>query len=232
VRLDAILFDYGGTLDGAASHWLDRFVEIYADAGVDMPLERLKPAFYAADDAAYGDRRVADMSLIQLMEFHVAVQHTRLGIDDAGLRHRLANAFVSRSDAALAGSRAVLGQLAPRFRLGVVSNFYGNVGRILSDAGIAPLLSVIADSNRVGAMKPDRRIFDHALAALGTEPGATMHVGDSHQRDIRAARALGLRTAWLVPAARGITSDAHADVVITSLEDLMTFTTATQRHGD
>lgn len=220
MRLEAILFDYGGTLDGAASHWLDRFVELYAGAGVAMPIERLRPAFYAADDAAYGDRRVADMSLAELMAFHVGVQHTRLGIDDAGLRRRLADTFVSRSEAALAASRAVLEQLAPHYRLGVVSNFYGNVGRILHDAGIAPLLTVIADSNRVGAMKPDRRIFDHALAALGTAPGATLHVGDSHERDVRAAGALGLRTAWLVPAERGITSDPHADLVLSALDEL------------
>ncbi|MEO8605674.1 MAG: HAD family hydrolase [bacterium] len=221
VHLEGMLFDYGGTLDGPASHWFDRFVEIYADAGVEMSAERLKPAFYAADDAAYADRRIAEMSLGELMEFHVGVQHTRLGIDDSGLRRRLADTFVSRSYAALADSRAVLEQLAPRYRLGVVSNFYGNVGRILSDAGIAPLLTVIADSNRVGAMKPDRRIFDHALAGLGTPPAATLHVGDSHPRDVCAARALGLRTAWLVAPERGITSDPDADLVITSLDDLL-----------
>jgi len=220
MRLEAILFDYGGTLDGAASHWLNRFVEIYADVGVAMPIEQLKPAFYAADEAAYADRRVAEMSLGELMDFHVNVQVRRLGIDDAGLRRRLVDTFVSRSYAELAASRVVLEELAARYRLGVVSNFYGNVGRILTDAGFAPLLSVIADSNRVGAMKPDRRIFDHALAALGSTPDTTMHVGDSHERDVRAARSLGLRTAWLVPAEPRVDADPDADLVLTSLGQL------------
>jgi HAD superfamily hydrolase (TIGR01549 family) len=229
VELDAILFDYGGTLDGAASHWLDRFTALYEGVGAPLPLERLKPAFYAADDAAYADPTVAGMSLVELMEFHVAVQHARLGLEDAALRRRLTDAFVEHSRAALAESRAILERLAGRYRLGVVSNFYGNVERILADAGFAPLLTVVADSNRVGAMKPDRRIFDHALAALGTTPARTLHVGDSHERDVRAAKALGMRTAWLVPAPA---DDAEADVVLTSLAELEPFLTAeTQRRG-
>ena len=220
MELEAILFDYGGTLDGEASHWLDRFVELYREAGAELPIERLKPAFYAADEAAYADPAVADMSLAEMMAFHVTVQHARLGIDDVPLRDALVDAFVVRSHAALADSRAVLERLAAHYRLGVVSNFYGNVGRILADAGFAPLLTVIADSNRVGAMKPDRRIFDHALAALGSAPDRTLHVGDSHERDVRAAKSLGLRTAWLVPASRLVATDADADLTITSLSEL------------
>jgi putative hydrolase of the HAD superfamily len=232
VQLDGILFDYGGTLDGPASHWLDRFVALYAAVGRPLPIETLKPAFYAADEAAYGDPTVAGMSLVELMEFHVGVQHARLGLDDPALRARLVAAFVAHSTTALADSRAVLERLAVPYRIGVVSNFYGNVERILADAGFAPLLTVVADSNRVGAMKPDRRIFDHALAALGTAPARTLHVGDSHERDVRAARALGLRSAWLVPADRGIDGDPHADLVVTSLDDLEELLTAeTQRRG-
>ncbi len=228
VQVDGILFDYGGTLDGPASHWLDRFVALYAAAGVDMPIARLKPAFYAADEAAYADAAVAAMSLTELMDFHVAVQHARLGLDDAALHRRLVEDFVAGTTAALAASRSILERLAGTHRLGVVSNFYGNVERILADAGFAPLLAVVADSNRVGAMKPDRRIFDHALAALGTAPARTLHVGDSQERDVLAAKSLGLRTAWLVsqPPAH----DADADLIVSSLEELEA--RLTRRHGD
>jgi putative hydrolase of the HAD superfamily len=145
-----------------------------------------------------------------------------LGIDDRTLHDHLAAEFVRRSAAALTASRAALGRLAPRYRLGVVSNFYGNVARILADAGIAPLLTVIADSTRVGVMKPDRRIFEHALAALDVAPAYVLHVGDSYERDVCAARALGLRTAWLVADhTRAASRDAAAaDLVICSLDEL------------
>ena len=189
---------------------------------MSRPFEQLKEAFYRADEAAYADPRVAGMSLAELMDFHVGAQLDGLALNDPALRRHLAAAFVARSEAALAASRTVLARLAQHYRLGVVSNFYGNVARILADAGIAPLLTVVADSNRVGWMKPDRRIFDHALAALGTAPAATLHVGDSYDRDVRAASALGLRTAWLVPPGRPrINPDPRANAVISSLDELV-----------
>jgi HAD superfamily hydrolase (TIGR01549 family) len=222
VRLQGILFDYGGTLDGPASHWLDRMVELYRAAGVDQSFERIKAAFYRADAAAYADPRVAGMSLAELMSFHVGAQLEALELHDAALRRQVAAAFVARSEAALADSRSVLAQLARRYRLGVVSNFYGNVARILAEAEILPLLTVVADSNRVGWMKPDRRIFDHALRALGTPPQSTLHVGDSYERDVQAAGALGLRTAWLVAAdRRPAAPDPVAQLVISSLDELV-----------
>lgn len=222
MRLQAILFDYGGTLDGPASHWLDRFAELYARAGRPVPFEALKTAFYRADEAAYGDPRVAGMSLVRLMELHVGVQLRELGLDDDRLHRQLVDAFVAGSETALADSRAQLSGLVERYRLGVVSNFYGNVAQILTVAGIAPLLSVIADSNRVGVRKPDRRIFDHALAGLGTAAAATLHVGDSYERDVRAAHAAGLRTAWLVPTTRRAEPEQPLpDFTISSLDELV-----------
>jgi len=220
VHVRGMLFDYGGTLDGPASHWLDRFAALYREAGVDVPFVRLKDAFYRADAAAYADPRAPGMSLRQLMDFHVGVQLDGLQITDGGLRDRLAGAFVARSEAALAESRAILAGLARRYRLGVVSNFYGNVARILSDAGFAPLLAVVADSTHVGAMKPDRRIFEHALQALGTAPADTLHVGDSYERDVCAAGAVGLRTAWLVAPDRRPAGGTQADLLIASLGEL------------
>jgi len=218
----AVTFDYGGTLDGEASHWLDRFVELYAEAGLDLPFERVKEAFYRADDAAYGEPRIAEVGLAELMDFHVAVQLEVLGIDDATLRGVLRDRFVARSCRALAASRQILVRLAGRYRLGVISNFYGNVGRILAEEGLAPLLAAIVDSTAVGASKPDPRIFAHAVAELGALPEQILHVGDSYQRDVVAARAAGLRAAWLIGPQDGTPrpSDCAADYCVRSLAEL------------
>ena len=35
--LQAVLLDYGGTLDGDALHWFDHFVALYAEAGAALP---------------------------------------------------------------------------------------------------------------------------------------------------------------------------------------------------
>jgi putative hydrolase of the HAD superfamily len=218
VTLRAITFDYGGTLDGPARHWLDRFVALYRACGLDYPFERVREAFYRADAAAYAADE-PERGLAALMEFHVGVQLAALGVKDGSLQRRLVERFVADSEAALAASRRVLTELAPHYRLGVISNFYGNVARILADAGIAPLLGVIVDSNRAGVQKPDPRLFGTAVAALGVEPAATLHVGDSYERDVCGARAAGLRTAWLV--ADSARAAGTADLRLRSLDELL-----------
>lgn len=219
--LKGLLFDYGGTLDGAASHWLDRFVAFYREAGLDLSFDDVRHAFYRADDEAYADSRVAGMSLRQLMELHVAVQLDDLAIDRPDLQERLVDRFVEESRLALQGSRKVLAELSAHYRLGVVSNFYGNVGRILRDAGFDSLLSVVIDSNVVGLRKPDPAIYALAVDELGIAAARTMHVGDSYERDVCAARAAGLRTAWLVgDTADCDARDCPADVRLASLDEL------------
>jgi putative hydrolase of the HAD superfamily len=198
MKLRAVCFDYGGTLDGPGSHWLPRFFELYQQAGVGLPFERFRAAFDHATRCGYADSRVSTMGLEALIEFHVARQLEHLELRHAGLAERVVTAFVTASRTALAESRAVLERLRARVALGVISNFYGNVDRILDEAGIGPSLTAIIDSNRVGVSKPDPAIFALAMQRLGCQPAETLHVGDSFEKDVVAARAAGLRTAWLV----------------------------------
>lgn len=218
-----MLFDYGGTLDGEASHWLDRFVSLYREAGVQVPFEEVKGAFYAADEACYRDPRIAEAGLAELMEFHVGVQLERLGLTHADLQRQLVDRFVKASTASLAASRLVLERLQPNFRLGVVSNFYGNVERILRDAGFGPLLTVVADSHRIGMSKPDPEIYAWTIARLGVRPAEVIHVGDSYQRDVIAARAAGLRTGWLVGGKTVERPRPAPDLILRSLDELLAY---------
>jgi len=226
VAIRALTFDYGGTLDGEASHWLDRFIDLYREAGVELPFENVKKAFYHADDLSYADPRIAKTNLRELMDFHVGIQLDVLGIADPGLRTVLVERFVALTESALNHSRGILERLAGRYQLGVISNFYGNVERILTDAGFTPLLSAIIDSNVVGMSKPDRRIFDLAVAELGVPAAETLHIGDSYERDVVAARAAGLKAVWLVGpdnARKAKPRDGSGDVCVRSLDEFVVY---------
>lgn len=80
-------------------------------------------------------------------------------------------------------------------RVAVLSNSEGRLAELLVEIGIADAFAAVVDSGRVGVAKPDRRIFDHALAALGaTRPG--IHVGDSWSADVAGALGAGWRAIW------------------------------------
>jgi len=51
----------------------------------------------------------------------------------------------------------------------------------------------------VGVCKPDPEIFHAALRVLQIEPAQAVFVGDSLQRDMAGARAIGMAHVWLTP---------------------------------
>jgi FMN phosphatase YigB (HAD superfamily) len=87
--------------------------------------------------------------------------------------------------------------------------------------GYSPYLQTIIDSAVVGVRKPDPAIFNLALKTLDVPASETAFVGDSFERDIVPAKALGFQTFWLIGDQR-LTPPApgQADVVLLSLEDL------------
>lgn len=205
----AILFDFGGTLDCPA-HWLDRFLAHYRAAGIELDRASLDRAFTAATSFAYRTTdRMRGFDLAATIRYLVRHQlatlresdtNLRAAIDALGFQHAeaaISGSFAAESRTGLAVSRTVLERLAERFQLAIVSNFYGNLDRILDESGLLPLVAFVADSSRLGSFKPDHTIFNAALEALAMRPDHILMVGDSLTKDCAPAHALGLRTAWL-----------------------------------
>jgi putative hydrolase of the HAD superfamily len=106
--------------------------------------------------------------------------------------------FVEAFVAALAfepepGAREAVGRLAAAgVPLAVVSNWDMSLEGTLTELGLAEHLRAVVTSAAAGASKPDPAIFTPALAALGSTPQRTLHVGDEAV-DEDGAAAAGLR---------------------------------------
>jgi putative hydrolase of the HAD superfamily len=239
----AILFDFGGTLD-YPRHWLDRFVAHYQAAGINIDRAALDAAFSSATQKAYTCRQMLrDHSLLQLVEFLLELQFESLNLHGASaaygsrakvphgrsakeLKIQIRDAFVAESAVGCAISRPLLALFARRFKIGVVSNFYGNLDRVIAEADLARSIDVIADSAQLGFSKPDPRIFAATLGQLGVHPHEAVMVGDSIEKDCAPARALGIATIWLrhreFSGRRAACSDL-VDFTIDRLEELKDF---------
>ncbi len=88
---------------------------------------------------------------------------------------------------------SVLGELAPRFRLGVLSNFDGRLRAVLAHLGIDHFFQDWIISSEVGADKPSAWIYEQALLRAGVSASEALHVGDDPVCDWSGAADAGLR---------------------------------------
>ena len=86
-----------------------------------------------------------------------------------------------------------LERLRTRYALASLSN--GNAD--LELIGLASLFSVSLNARQVGVAKPHPRCFQQLAQGLHLEPQSILYVGDDPFLDVEAARAAGLRTAWM-----------------------------------
>jgi putative hydrolase of the HAD superfamily len=93
-----------------------------------------------------------------------------------------------------ADARQVVEELERRgVRVGLISNVGFDIRPILRAHGFEQLARSAVLSFEVGAVKPDPRIFEAALAALGSDASGTLMVGDHPETDL-GGEALGIRT--------------------------------------
>jgi FMN phosphatase YigB (HAD superfamily) len=217
----ALLFDFGGTLDANGLPWKERFFRLWQAHVGDVSRENFDVAFYAADDALVGSLP-AGTGLDQTVERLTAGLAERLGCPDEGARRRVASEFCRDGRRSLAAAAELFARLSRRYRLGIVSNFYGNLAAVCEEAGLAPYLGVALDSAAVGWSKPDPRIFRAALERLAVEPAEAVFVGDSVERDMAGARTLGMRHVRLFSESSGTAAGCCCaeDRVISSLGEL------------
>jgi putative hydrolase of the HAD superfamily len=104
------------------------------------------------------------------------------------------------------------------YRLGVISNWDGNLPDMCQAWGIAPFFDFILASWGVGYAKPNPFIFQEAVRRAAVSPGAILHVGDNYTADVLGAQAAGLGAVWLNRQQQPVPGGCTA---INSLDELL-----------
>ena len=120
--------------------------------------------------------------------------------------------------------REVLDVLRERYPLAVVTDAQSAYARAeLHKVGLLDYFDPIVVSGDHGYRKPDRRLFQLALDAMGVAAEHALYVGNDMHRDIFGAQEAGMTTV-MVESDQG--ADVHLDCVpdytITDLRDLLT----------
>ncbi len=154
----------------------------------------------------------------------------RLGLENRTAREALAQSLtrihmsgVRKVTAAPRSRIAAVRRLAKKYRLGLLSNFDDSrTGReIVSDTGVGDLFETIIISANVGLRKPNPKIFERMLAALGLQPREVLFVGDTAHDDVAGSKSVGMSAAWISrhghPLPQGLPA---ADYIISDLAEL------------
>src|SRR5207247_1094310 len=95
---------------------------------------------------------------------------------------------------------STLERLHRRFHLGIITNGMTEIQRNkIQRLGIEPYFDTVLISQEVGCLKPDPRIFELALSRVPCRPEEAVMIGDSPDRDVAGARAVGMHGRWVRP---------------------------------
>lgn len=117
-------------------------------------------------------------------------------------------------------------RLAAAHRLGLVANVLSRKGPWLGEfarAGVLHHFVTTVFSSDGSSIKPSRKLFDQAVAALAAPRSEVVFVGDSLRCDIGGAAAAGLATVWIDRNGHGRQArDPEPGFVVRDLLDLVT----------
>jgi len=221
--LRACLFDFGGTLDSDGATWQDRFFRLYCKHGISVDREAFRQAFYRSDDSLIETGVLREAGLQETLERQVDKVLGALAVhSEKQVGKWIVADFLGAMQETIRRNRPLLEELRHRFRLGVVSNFYGNLEKVCSDLGIRDLFDCLVDSSLEGVMKPAPGIFLAALERLGVLAGEAVFIGDNVCRDMEGAKGVGMPHIWLAgESGKDARPCCPDDPVIRSLADVV-----------
>lgn len=114
------------------------------------------------------------------------------------------------------GSRELLSRLKESVQVGIITNGFKDLQEEkITSLGLSPSIDILIISEVAGYQKPDRRIFETALAVAGSDPAGAVYIGDSWVVDIVPATACGMKAVWLSRYGQSCPDPSLARVITT-----------------
>ena len=227
------IFDFGGTLDTAGCHWGQMLWHAYQRQQIPVSEEQFREAYVYAErtlgrtpiiQSDYSFHKTLDVKIRIEMEYLCTSGAWQADEAEFARGHKTVLEDVySKVVEITSHSREVLSQLAARYPMVLVSNFYGNISHVLEEFHLSEFFKDIVESAVVGVRKPDHRIFVLGVEALGLKPEECVVVGDSFYKDIEPAKKAGCQAVWF--KGEGWTDQQYdetlPDKIITDLNQLL-----------
>ena len=232
-NINGLIFDYGATLDTCGCHWGQMIRHAYERNAIPVTEEQFREAY------VFAERTLGTNPIIQSRYTFYKTLQIKIRIEMEFIKDQnywnpseaeLDNAIVAVVDDLYAKvkdythqSVELLTALKKKYRMVLVSNFYGNISVVLHEFGFDGMFEKIIESAVVGIRKPDPRIYMLGVETLQMKPEEVVVIGDSFKKDIIPAKKIGCSAIWI----KGETwtdennDESLPDTIITDLKQLI-----------
>ncbi len=204
ITAKGIIFDYGGTIDTNGIHWGELIWTKYQQTQIEIEKELFREAY------VHGERTLAKENIIKPYHTFHDLLEIKIGIQFKYLLSKGATQFLNSKNATyiveecytqvlktLETTCNIVKEISKKHPTVLVTNFYGNMPVVLKEFSLDTYFSTIVESSVVGIRKPDPRLFNLGVEAIGLPAEDIIVIGDSYRKDIAPARSLGCKAIWL-----------------------------------
>jgi putative hydrolase of the HAD superfamily len=121
-------------------------------------------------------------------------------IDDVELLSQVSEYYIASSPlkkALMPGAKELLEYLSDKYKLHIISNGFYDAQRLkLQSSEIDVYFDRVITSDKVGAAKPDKRIFEEAVKSINARKRESVFVGDNLENDFLGAMKSGIDQIW------------------------------------
>lgn len=188
---------------------VDRFVQVYSD--VNLALWRL-----------YQSKKISQR---QLREIRFVRTLSKLGVPEEEVPTTISDEFTDLlplKSAVFPFTHEVLDYLKPKYRLHLITNGFNDIQAIkLASSNMTHYFENVITSEHSGHLKPDPRMFAHALQHTGATATESLMIGDNLECDVLGAYNAGIDQVYFNPEKRR--HFAETTYEISCLSELKTF---------
>jgi putative hydrolase of the HAD superfamily len=203
-NIETVIFDFDGTLDTNGIPWEQKYLitlktnEFIFDEKLYYRIFKASKKFLinnSNNNSYIYKELVRDQLSLIISNIHL------FGYEDKHSYERIIKDVFAdlwmEINYCIKNSKEILESLKKKYKLGLVSNYYGNIKEICSDLDLNIYFNAILDSNTLEIQKPHPGIFSIALEELNALPERTIVISDSYEEDIVPSKIVGCNTIWL-----------------------------------
>ena len=189
---------------------VEQFISVYSD--INHALWRM-----------YQSNKISQQ---QLREVRFVRTLTKLGVLEDQVPATISAEFTDilpQKTAVFPYTHEVLDYLKPNYRLHLITNGFNDIQSLkLASSNLTHYFEEVITSEESGCLKPDPRMFQHALGRTGATAAESLMIGDNLECDILGAYNAGIDQVYFNPAKRRhFNQITHEISCLSELKDIL-----------